>query len=130
MVQPPGFNGLSFDPFSLQQDGLTASEVDVGRCEITQALVISMMIVIIDERRDLSLEVTGQEVVLQKDAVLQCLMPAFDLALCLRMVGGTTDMAHVFVLQPISQVAGDVWSLPIGSIAEQRPSSGRHDAER
>ena len=25
-------DGFAFDPFSFQQDGLTASEVDVGRC--------------------------------------------------------------------------------------------------
>ena len=30
-------DGVAFDPFSLQQDGLAASEVDVGRCEVGQA---------------------------------------------------------------------------------------------
>ena len=30
MLQAPVFDGLSLDPFSLQQDGLAAPEVDVG----------------------------------------------------------------------------------------------------
>jgi hypothetical protein len=38
----------SFDPFSFQQDGLSAAEVDVGWREIVQALVIAAMIVVID----------------------------------------------------------------------------------
>jgi hypothetical protein len=39
----------SFDPFSFEKDGLSAAEVDVGRREIVQALVITAMIVVIDE---------------------------------------------------------------------------------
>src|ERR1700730_13829411 len=39
--QPTVLDGLAFDPFSFQQDGLTAPEVDVGRGEIVDALVIS-----------------------------------------------------------------------------------------
>ena len=30
MLQAPLFDGRSLDPFSLQQDGLAASKVDVG----------------------------------------------------------------------------------------------------
>ena len=30
-MQAPGLDSLSFDPFSLFQDGLTPSEVDIGR---------------------------------------------------------------------------------------------------
>ena len=48
--------------------------------------MIALMIVVADERIDLRFEVTGQEVVFQQDAVLQRLMPAFDLALGLWMV--------------------------------------------
>lgn len=52
VVQAPVFGGLSFDPFSFQQDGLVASEVDVGGCEIAQALVIALVIVVRDEGLD------------------------------------------------------------------------------
>ena len=44
MLQAPEFDGLSLDPFSLQQDGWAASEVDVSRCEIAEALVIAPMV--------------------------------------------------------------------------------------
>jgi hypothetical protein len=40
-----------------------------------------------DERCDLGLKVTGQEVVSQQDAVLEGLAPALDLALGLGMAG-------------------------------------------
>ncbi|MBM2712756.1 hypothetical protein JQK88_16190 [Mesorhizobium caraganae] len=36
MMQAPQFDGLSLDPFSLQQDGLAASEVNIGRIEIVR----------------------------------------------------------------------------------------------
>jgi hypothetical protein len=49
---------------------LAASEVDVGRGKIVEALVIAPMIVMLDEGSDLRFEIAWQEVVLQKDAVL------------------------------------------------------------
>jgi hypothetical protein len=38
------------------------------------------VVVVIDERRDLLLEITRQEVVFEQDAVLQRLVPSLDLA--------------------------------------------------
>jgi len=84
MLQSAFSNGLAFDPFSLQQDGLPASEVDVGRREVAQALMIAIMIVVLDEASDVGFEIAGQIVVFKQDAVLQGLMPALDLALGLR----------------------------------------------
>ena len=83
MVQAALFDGVSFDPFAFDEDGLATSEVDVGRGEVVEALVVSAMIVMLDEVRDLGFEVFQKEVVFQQDAVLQRLVPAFDLALCL-----------------------------------------------
>ncbi len=65
MKQAPCFDGLSFDPLSLFQNGLAASEVDVGRGEVFQALVVAMMVVVIDEGVDLLPEIAGQVVVFQ-----------------------------------------------------------------
>jgi hypothetical protein len=44
-MQASRFECLSFDPFSLFQNGLIAPEVDVRRCDVVQALVV----VVIDE---------------------------------------------------------------------------------
>ena len=44
--QPTVLDGLAFDPFSFQQDGLTAPEVDVGRGEIVDALVTAPVVVV------------------------------------------------------------------------------------
>jgi len=64
-------NGFAFDPFSFQQDGLTTLEVDVGRRQIVDALVVAQVIVVSDEGFDPSLEFARQIIVLQQDAVLE-----------------------------------------------------------
>ena len=114
MVQAPQFDGLSLDPLSLQQNGLAAPEVDVGGREIVEALVVSAMVVMLDEGRDLGFEVLLEEVVFQKDAVLQRVVPAFDLALGLGVTGRSAGMLQVFLREPIGQAAGDVTRAVVG----------------
>ena len=58
---------LSFDPFAFEEDGLGSSEVDVGRHEIAQALVIAGMVVMSHESRDLTFEIAGQIIVLEQE---------------------------------------------------------------
>ena len=59
MLQSALFDGLAFDPLALEQDGLAASEVDVSRRQVLQALMVAVMIVVIDEAIDLRFELTG-----------------------------------------------------------------------
>ncbi len=66
MLQATFLDCVSFDPFSFQQDGLTAPEVDVGRGEIVDALVIAPVVVVRDECIDLSFEIAGQIIVLEQ----------------------------------------------------------------
>ena len=49
MQQASVCDGLSFDPFPFDEDCLTASEVDVGRRQIAEALVVAQVIVVSDE---------------------------------------------------------------------------------
>lgn len=88
-MQASRFKGLLFDPFSLFQNGFVPSEVDIGWCDVAQTLVISLMIVMIDEGFNLGFEIARQDLVLQQDPVLQGLMPSFDFALGLRMIWRT-----------------------------------------
>src|SRR5215510_3788877 len=60
VLQASGLDGLSFDPFSLKQDGLGSAEVDVGRGEIGDALVVAQVIVVGDEVTDLGLHSTSR----------------------------------------------------------------------
>ena len=108
VMQASAFDSLSFDSISLFQDGLAPSEVDIGRGQILDALVIAVVVVVIDEGFNAGLKISGEEVVIQQDAVLQGLVPSFNLALGLRMIRCAPDMAHALALQPISQVTGDV----------------------
>ena len=75
MKQAPRFDGLPFDPFSLLQDGLVAPEVDVGRREVLQALVVAPVVVMLDEGVDLVPQIAWQVVVFQQDAVLRSILP-------------------------------------------------------
>ncbi len=95
MLQAPVFDGLSFDLLPFQQDGLAPPEVDIGRCQIVEALVIALVIVVPDEGLDPGLEVARQIVVIEQDAVLQRLMPSLDLSLGLRMIGRAAGVPHV-----------------------------------
>jgi len=76
-------DGLAFDVGPFTQDAGGSAELGVRRRHVAQALAVSGMVVVLDEDADLGLQVAGQEVVLQQDAVLQGLMPALDLALSL-----------------------------------------------
>lgn len=117
MKQASRFDGLPFDPFSLFQNGLAAPEVDIGRGEVLQALVIAPVVVMIDKGIDLMPEITGQVVVFQQDAVLQSLVPSLDLALSLRVIRSASNMIHLPVLQPVGQLAGDV----TGPVVAEQP---------
>ena len=108
VLQAPMFDGFSFDPVTLGEDGGTASEVDIGGGQIVEALVVSAVVVVINERLDLRFEVARQVVVFQQDSVLQGLVPALDLALGLRMVGRPADMGHALLVAPFGKFAGDV----------------------
>jgi len=65
---------------------LPTPEVDVCGGEVVDAFVVALMIVVIDERLDLRLQICWKEVVLQQNAVLQGLVPSLYLALCLRVI--------------------------------------------
>jgi hypothetical protein len=99
---------LSFDPFAFEEDGLSPSEVDIGRREIGQALVVSRMVVLRHEGGDLAFEIAGPVIVLKQDAVLERLMPALDLALCLRVTRGAADVFHFLLIQPLREILCDV----------------------
>src|SRR6188472_230784 len=99
--QASALDGLSFDPFSFKQDCLASAEVDIGRGEIGDALVVSQVIVVSDEVADLGFEIARQIIVLEQDAVLKGLVPALDLALGLGMERGATDMIDALILEPL-----------------------------
>jgi len=108
VAQAPLEHGFSFDLLSLFQDFLIAPKVDVSGRQVAQALVVALVIVIVDEGLDLPLQVAGQEVMLKQDAVLHGLVPSFDLALGLWVIGCATHMLHALFLDVIRQVSRDV----------------------
>lgn len=78
VVHTTFFNGASFDPFTLDQDCLSASEVNVDKSEIVEASAVLAIIVMPDEGRDLGFKILLEELVFQQDAALERLVPTFD----------------------------------------------------
>ena len=66
------------------------------------------MVVVPNKGADLPLEIAGQEVVLEEDAALHRLMPAVDLALRHRMIWRPARVDYARIVQPDSQIGGDV----------------------
>ena len=64
MLQAPLFHRPPFGFRSFEQDGLSASGIDIGGREVFQALMVALMIVVTDEGIDLRFKFAGQEVVL------------------------------------------------------------------
>lgn len=54
MSQAPMFDSLSLGPFSLFDDGLSSTEVGIGGCNVAQALVVTLVVVVVDEGFDLA----------------------------------------------------------------------------
>ena len=96
------------DLFAFSDDGLAAPEADVGGCDVAQALVVALVVVVIDEGPDLAFKIAGQIVVFQQNPVLHRLMPALDFALGLRMERRTANVVHLSIPEPFGQVARDV----------------------
>ena len=96
-------DGSALDALPLQQDSLPPAEIDISRGQIVQALVIAPVVILLDKLLDLSLQRARQIIILQQDAVLHGLMPAFDLALCLGMRGRAADMLDAVLRQPLGE---------------------------
>ena len=71
VLQAPMFDGLSFDPFALCDDGFSPAELSIGGCYVAQAVVLAPVIAMLYESLEPTFEIAGQEVVFQLDAVLQ-----------------------------------------------------------
>jgi hypothetical protein len=95
MLQASILDCVASDPFSFQQDCVASTEVHVGRRQIAQALVVALVVIVIDEPGDAGFKIARQVIVLEQDAVFERVMPAFGLALCLRVAGRAANVAHV-----------------------------------
>jgi hypothetical protein len=61
VLQSSLFDGVAFDPFPFQYDGLATTEVDIGWRQVLQAFVVAAVIVVLDEAGDPGLEHRGRD---------------------------------------------------------------------
>ena len=59
MLQAPVFEGLSFDAPTFLEDLPASSKVDIRRGQVLQALVITMVIIMLNEVAYLGFEIAG-----------------------------------------------------------------------
>ena len=71
MLQAAVCDGVALDAFAFREDLLSSAEVDIGWCEVIDALMIANVIVVFDEGPYLTFEITGQVVVFEQDTALQ-----------------------------------------------------------
>ena len=57
----PVFHGLSFDPFWLVDNGWGPAEAGIRMCHVAQAIVVTLVVVILDASFDLALKVARLE---------------------------------------------------------------------
>jgi hypothetical protein len=108
VVQAAVLDGLVFDASPFCQDGFATAKIDVGRCQVADALVVAMVVVVFDEGGDGGFKFPFEEVVFEQDAVLQGLLPSIDLALGLRMHRRAANMLHALVLKIFGQIPRNI----------------------
>ena len=59
MLQAALSDRLFLDLFPFSENGFIAAKVDVGGCDVVQALVVSLVVVVFDEATDLTFQVAG-----------------------------------------------------------------------
>ena len=69
MLQAALLDCLFLDRFPFSENVFVTPEVDVRGSDVVQALVITLVAVVIHEGFDMSFNITGQEVVFKQDAV-------------------------------------------------------------
>ncbi len=104
MLQASVRDGRSFDAFSLDEVCLGPAEVDVGRGQIVDALMIADVVVVFDEGANLPFEIARQVVVVEQNAALQGLVLTLDLSLSLGMIRCPAQMLHPLGLEPLGQI--------------------------
>ena len=95
-------DGLSFDGFPPFKYSRSSAEVDVSRRQVVQALVVSTVVVVLDELVDAVFELTWQIVVLQQDPVFHRAVISLDLTLRHR-VADHCSLEIVFLIQSCSE---------------------------
>ena len=59
MLQAALSDRLFLDLFPFSENGFIAAKIDVGGCDVVQALVVSLVVVVFDEATDLTFQVAG-----------------------------------------------------------------------
>ena len=136
------------DLFPFSENVFVAPEVDISGCDVSLALLVTLVVLILDEGLDLTFEIAGRAVILQQNPVLNALVQMLEFALGSRMDRGTPNVVHLLIAQPLGQIARDVtgpvvilqtWLLPddglvatqcarANSIVSVRPSARMRSA--
>jgi hypothetical protein len=76
--QASGPDGLALDGFGFVQDDLRPSMMSIGWRDLTEALMVTAVVAMLDEGSDVPFEVSRKAIVFEHDAVFQHLLPVLD----------------------------------------------------
>jgi hypothetical protein len=96
VLQASVCDGVALDALALCEDRIGPAEVNVGRGEVVDALMVADVVVMLDEGIDLPFEISGQIIVVEQDAVLEGLVPPFDFPLGLRVIRSAAHMLNAW----------------------------------
>ncbi|SHI62128.1 hypothetical protein SAMN05444000_102100 [Shimia gijangensis] len=60
MLQAAVFDCQFLDLLSLSQDSFVATEADIGRCDVVQAFMVALVVIVGEECADLTFKIAGQ----------------------------------------------------------------------
>jgi hypothetical protein len=96
MLQASVCDGVALDALAPCDDRIGPAEVNVGRGEVVDALMVADVVVMLDEGIDLPFEISGQIIVVEQDAVPEGLVPPFDFPLGLRVIRSAAHMLNAW----------------------------------
>jgi hypothetical protein len=108
MQQASWRDGFRLDVFPPCQDPLGTTEVDIGRGQIVETLVVTPQVVVSDELGEALFELTWQVVVLEQDLVLHGAVVALDLALGHRVTRLAVGVRHSMHREPGTELGGEI----------------------
>jgi len=95
VVQATFLDCLFLDLLSHPQNVIASTVIDVGGRQVTQALVIALVVVVLVECPDLAFKIARQAVVFQQNTVLHHLVPSLNLALGLRVMWCALNVVYM-----------------------------------
>src|SRR5260221_10092003 len=112
MLSPSLGEGSPFNVLAAVEQLTGTTEEDIGWGEIVQRLVITFVVVMLDEIRHCQFKLAREVMIFQADEVFERAVVALNFALGHGMVGRTARVANIGLFEELGQVVRQVgWTV-------------------